>query len=375
MKRRYVLILTLLGSLLLPWPAARLETPLTTEEQTVKDALQALLSRQDDAVLRTNERALRTVYTRSGSTDALRHARARQEFLHAWQAARRVKIEGVTVELRTPAIKFSGKDRVRVTAVVSEAFRYRQQQRDAQQEVFGLGTRRWYVLQKERGWRIRSEDYTDPLDQDTRIPGEAMPAVNTRELAQVEPPHVILPAAERAVRYADTYCGAAPGCGNGRRYNPRYNDFNGEGGDCTNFVSQSLRAAGFRQTGKWSWDAGKGDGTRAWSNADGLADYLVGSGRAQVVGSGTYTALTHPLHNGSPAPISRLAPGDIIGYRERGRIVHLGLVVGRSPSNYVIVDTHTADRFHVPWDIGWDRSTRFVLLKLRYPEEQRAFNR
>ncbi len=367
--KRLLQTLAMLSSLMVSGSTSGAATPLTVEEQSVKDSLRSLLRQQDDAVLRRDRRGLRTIYVQVGAGDALRHARARMHFLQAWQAARGVKIEGASVDLRTPAIRFLGKDRVRVTAFVSENFRYRSARGPALQQAFGLGTRRFYVLRKERFWRIQAEDYTDPLDQDTRIPGEAMPAAPaSRELAHRG--QSVLPSlsALRAVRYADNYCGGAPGCGNDRRYNPRYNDFNGEGGDCTNFVSQTLRDAGFRQTGEWAWDARKGDGTRAWSNAEGLVAYLLDSGRAQRIGGGTYEDVTTPGQDGSPTPIARLVPGDIIGYREQGRIVHLALVVGLSPTDYVLVDSHTADRYHVPWDIGWDRRTRYVLLKLRYPE-------
>ncbi len=334
----------------------------------MKEALRSLLQRQDDAVLTGNRRLLRTVYARRGSMDAFRHAVARQQFLRAWQKVRGVRFEQARVGLRTPRIKFHGQDEVRVTAVVSESFRYHSLRDGAPQEAFGLGTRRWYTLQREQGgWRIRAEDYTDPLDQDTRIPGEALPQEAAHVPLQNLQASVNASTAEKAVAYADTYCGAATGCGNGGRYNPRYDDFNGEGGDCTNFVSQSLRAAGLRQSDAWAWDAAKGDGTRAWSNADGLVDYLLESGRGSLVARGTYAGLTRPRPDGAPAPITQIGPGDIIGYRERGRVVHLGLVVGRSSTGYVLVDTHTADRYHVPWDIGWDRSARFLLIKLHYP--------
>jgi hypothetical protein len=373
MKRRLALILTLVASAVLPAPRAHPSLPLTAEEQTVKDALRTLLQRQDDAVLTGNRRLLRTLYTRRRSLYAFRHSLARQQFLRAWQRARGVRFQRALVELRTPRIKFRGQDEVRVTAVVSESFTYRSFRGAAPEEVFGLGTRRWYTLQREgTHWRIRTEDFTDPLDQDTRIPGEALPQEGGTAPLKNAPAAALGSAAEKSVHYADTYCGAATGCGNSGRYNPRYYDFNGEGGDCTNFVSQALRAAGFRQTGAWAWDAAKSDGTRSWSNADGLVDYLLASGRGHLIARGTYAGLTDPRPDGSPAPIMQVAPGDIIGYRERGNVVHLGLVVGRSATGYVLVDTHTADRYHVPWDIGWDRSTRFLLIKMQYPEQAPA---
>lgn len=369
MKRRLVLILSFLAFIVPSWPAAQSATPLTATEQEVKDALRGLLQRQDDAALGADESTLPPIYTRQGSGDAHRHMLARRGFLRAWQKARRLKIDGVRVDLRTPGVKFHGADQVRVTAVVSEEFHYKEAGLDGGREAFGVGTRRWYVLRREDGhWRIRAEEYTDPLDQDTRIPGEAIPETGARTAlsAPVEPS-----VAPRAVQYADTYCGAATGCGNGGRYNPRYNDFNGEGGDCTNFISQSLRAGGFRPSGEWAWHAAKSDGTRAWSNAEGLYDYLTGSGRGQLVASGTFSTLARAdgVHG---SPISRMKPGDVIAYRERGKIVHLAIATARSAGGYLLVNSHTADRYHVPWDIGWDRSTRFLLVHVNYPAERRS---
>ncbi len=372
MKRRLALILSLLAFIVPSWPAAQSATPLTAPEQEVKDALHGLLQRQDAAALGADERSLPPIYTRQGSGDAHRHMLARKGFLRAWQSARRLKIEGARVDLRTPGVKFHGADEVRISAVVSEEFQYKEAGVDGVPEAFGVGTRRWYVLRREDGhWRIRAEEYTDPLDQDTRIPGEVLPETGARPALSAPVQPSPRPTAAPAVEYADAYCGAATGCGNGGHYNPRYNDFNGEGGDCTNFISQSLRAGGFRPSGEWAWHAAKSDGTRAWSNAEGLYYYLTGSGRGHLVASGTYSALAR-ADDVHASPISRVRPGDVIAYRERGKIVHLAIATARSAGGYLLVNSHTADRYHVPWDIGWDRSTRFLLVHLNYPGERRT---
>lgn len=355
--------------LLLPRDAAAL-TPLTKEEQEVKRLLWDDLRREDEAILHGDEVRLRNVYALPEAADALRHALARRDFLRAWQGARGVHIDQVGVDLRTPGIRFVGGGGIRVSAIVSEEFRYHHLDGAARFGRFGLGTRRFYLLERAGGrLRIRLEDYTDPLDQDTRIPGEALPSLQQTHRVAVlggGPKHGT--AAAQAVHYADSYCGAAPGCGNDRRYNPRFGDFNGEGGDCTNFISQTLRAAGLRKTDHWAWDPRKHDGTRAWSNAQALIDYLEASGRGSVFASGTYSDLMQSTRRFPSGALGAVRPGDVIGYSERGRIVHLALVVGRDPSGYVLVNSHTADRFHVPWDIGWDRTTHFHLVRVHYPK-------
>jgi hypothetical protein len=57
-----------------------------------------------------------------------------------------------------------------------------------------------------------------------------------------------------------------------------------------------------------------------------------------------------------------------VSYVERRKAVHTGLVVGYDARGVPVVDTHTADRYHVPWELGWDHSTYFVLWHVHYPE-------
>ncbi|MBE3599681.1 MAG: amidase domain-containing protein [Limnochordaceae bacterium] len=63
--------------------------------------------------------------------------------------------------------------------------------------------------------------------------------------------------------------------------------------------------------------------------------------------------------------VNELEPGDLIGYQEKGRLVHFAPVVGRDFRGYIVVNSHTADRNAVPWDVGWDQATIFWLLKVR----------
>lgn len=65
--------------------------------------------------------------------------------------------------------------------------------------------------------------------------------------------------------------------------------------------------------------------------------------------------------------LAQIRPGDLIGYFEGGRVVHFAVVVGYDPDGYPLVISHSADRYRVPWDLGWDRSTRFLLYHVHYP--------
>ena len=358
--------LALLGAAALA-PAAAAFTPLTPEERAVKTALTDLVRREDAAILAGDGRRLRSVFLPGkASLPALGEALQRRAFLTAWSAARGIELTSVAVSLRTPHIAFRARDRAQVYAVVSEAYRYRYLPGGEGEGAFGLGVRHDYLLAREGGrWYIRADYFTDPLDQDTRIPSSAQPATGaTLPTAHPSPvpPHV----ANAAVQYADRYCGAAPGCGNGGLYNSRYNNYNGDGGDCTNFISQALKAGGFRESGAWSYDWRLGEGSRAWSNAEGLRDYLDRSGRAELFAIGPYAALTRPTARFPAGAARALREGDLITYVEGGAAVHTGIVVAYDARGAPLVDTHTSDRYHVPWDLGWDRTTRYLLWHVAY---------
>lgn len=346
--------------------------PLTPEEQEVKSAITALWQAEDNAVMAGDTSALPVLFDLTTSTGeaSLKQARERLSFVQAWARGRGVQWTGVHVAVRTPAIRLSGKTAT-VSAWIAEEWTYAYLLVPSARQTFGLGQRHWMrVTQTPNGWRIVYDWFTDPLDQDTRIPGGvAIPtAASVPTVASNVPlPPPLLARAQPyngpgTVAYADAYCGIAPGCGNGNRYNPRFYDYNGEGGDCTNFVSQALAVGGgLVRNGTWNIDPNTREGTVAWGRAGGLVAYLTGTGLAQVLARGSYAAVTTAPAGGA-APIARLVPGDVLAYYERGRIVHLAIVVGRDPVGVVLVDSHTADRYHVPWDIGWDRTTTFVLL-------------
>ncbi len=342
-------------------------TPLTPGERQVKAALTALVRQENQAILSGDDRRLKAVFLPGGaSRDALKAARERENFLWAWSRARRLRVTAVATSLRTPHITFRTPERVQVFAVVSEDYTYHYLGAEPEHK-FGLGVRHDYLLVRRGGrFYIRADYFTDPLDQDTRIPQSAVPESAPAPL-NASHPRSVEPAGHAAVAYADRYCGAAPGCGNKGLYNPQYNNYNGEGGDCTNFISQALSASGLRQTGAWNYSRRLGGGTRAWTNAEGLRDYLAGSERADIFASGRYGDVTRPTPDFPLGAVGALQPGDLISYIERGTAVHTGMVVAVDGQGVPLVDTHTSDRFHVPWDLGWDRTTRYLFWHVHYP--------
>ncbi len=329
-----------------------------------------LVQTQDTATLTDNSKALQSVYLpNSGEAQRVyRKALQRAAYLKDWAQARKVRFEGVSVHVRVGPIRWLSPDTVRVYGADQAAYRYRHLVGSPTLNQFGIGVYHWYTLhQREGRWYIQGDNFIDPLNQDTRLKGAAVPAV-----IQVSPEHraaaTLSAGAKKAIQFAEHYCGAAPGCGHNNRYHPEFSDYNWNGGDCTNFISQTLHAGGFSENDVWN---GRNGGTAAWINATRFVQYLSRSGRATVFARGTLPSLIKPGSDGLTA-LDQLRPGDLIAYFETGRVVHNAIVVGFDSDGYPVVISHSADRYRVPWDLGWDRSTVYLFCHVHYPDSARS---
>ncbi len=332
---------------------------------SVQRVVTQLVQREDQATMSGNRASLKAVFLPGSKTAEAVHEKAvsRLMYLNDWAKARQIHFDGVLVHVRTGPARWLGSDEVRVYGADQAQYRYHHLVGNKRENRFGIGVYHWYVLEESHGqWYIKNDTFIDPLNQDTRLKGAAVPAV-----IQVKPEHrsPVPPSegAKRAIRYAETYCGAAFGCGNQNRYHSQYADYNWNGGDCTNFISQVLHAGGFSENSHWD---GSDGGTPAWVNATRLAQYLRRSGRATAYAEGTLPTLIEDDPSGH-SPLDQLRLGDLIGYFETGRVVHFAIVVGFDADGYPLVISHSADRYRVPWDLGWDRTTRFLFYHVHYP--------
>ena len=71
-------------------------------------------------------------------------------------------------------------------------------------------------------------------------------------------------------------------------YNPAYRDFSGKGGDCTNFVSQALKAGGWAYKSGWyknanNWWYNRFNQTWSWTAVDFWATFARNSGRTSTL--------------------------------------------------------------------------------------------
>ncbi|WP_227996965.1 amidase domain-containing protein [Nocardia australiensis] len=201
------------------------------------------------------------------------------------------------------------------------------------------------------------------------------------------------PARAAAVEYANQWA-------LGR--NPDYADL-GEA-DCTNFVSQCLRAGGFQDEGdggvpkmhrddnaRWYYDDDRTgvDKSYTWGGAPNLHDYLLrdnpkdGTPSGSEAQVGSITTTTAPV---DPLALSRagLKPGDIVQYElndgaNAGTINHTAIYVGQKPVTMPngetvmadVVDYHSKENKQVPWSLqqGSDESfpLTYHMIKVDYP--------
>ncbi|MFD3506086.1 amidase domain-containing protein [Nocardia sp. NPDC058666] len=211
-------------------------------------------------------------------------------------------------------------------------------------------------------------------------------------------PQSLSPERQAAVDYANEWA-------MGR--NPDYPDFGDS--DCTNFVSQALRAGGFddegdggaprmhrADDGRWYYDDDTlvSDQSHTWSGAPNMYEYLTrddpksGTPNGNDVQTGTIPSTTAAV---DPLALSNagLKPGDIVQYElsdgansSAGTINHTAIYVGQKPVTLPngqtvmadVVDYHSKDSKQVPWSLqqGGESSfpVKYHMIKVNYPGEQ-----
>lgn len=333
--------------------------------ETVEQFATRLVQEEDLATMRRDTRALAQVFVQPTVADgAYRAALERSAYIADWANARRIRFDAVAVRIRADQVHWISPTQVAVSGADLARYRYHHLVGNTAECAFGLGVHHAWVFKEVKGrWLIQSDKFIDPLNQDTRLQGAAVPAVIQvkPELRSRRPPNA---GAKKALEFAQNYCGSAPGCGHQNQYHQDYEDFGARGGDCSNFISQVLHAGGFAKNSQWSW--GPHGGTDTWINASRLAQYLRRSGRATMYAEGSMTDMLSKDSRGVD-PLSQLRLGDLIGYFETGRVVHMAVLVGFDADGYPLVVSHSADRYRVPWDLGWDRNTRYLLFHVHYP--------
>ena len=295
----------------------------------------------------------------------LEHELKRVKYLYEWSYKRNIKFTDVTSSINLKRVRHSGnKLKIYLTEILKFNYIYAADSNPVNNS-FSIGLRHSIdLINKNNNWLVYNDWYTDCFEDalDSYTSDLTMPNTNKMKIYNIanSPKNTdeILWGSDRRIRlieYADKYY---------HNYNKKYMDFNGAGGDCTNFASQALsdkEGAGLKYNG--GWYCSKGHGSKAFVNTDAFKNYLIYSGRGRVIKSGTLENLIKSTDTYPNGAISKLIPGDLIAYDKKNNIDHFAIITDFDSHGYPLVNSHTTDRYHVPWDLGWaNRNIKFHLI-------------
>ena len=360
------------------------------EVETPEKALEKIYNTRNKAFTTGNLLSIKDCFDSSQKFGvwALEHEVRRIKYLKHWSDERNIEFTNVESSIRIKKVSVSG---IKATLSLEESYKFDYIYTEDEPSVvnsFGVGLRHGVrMVLKNGNWIIYNDWYTDCFEDAISIYSGDISQGSMNELEYqisynndknfFSAENALSRNSynrEKAVQYADKYCGASWGSGNNFKYNKIYQDFNGIGGDCTNFISQVLgdkkEGGGLPLGGGWHCEYrkfGKAEASRAWVNADGLKDYLIYSGRGNVIKKGNFKELSITSDAKIEPAINKLKLGDLIAYEKKGDIDHFAVITGRDSRGYALVNSHTADRYHVPWDLGWgDKWIKFHLMHINY---------
>ncbi|TDL47679.1 hypothetical protein E2R60_28760 [Paenibacillus dendritiformis] len=363
------------------WITAAAEAASSVDkDEEVTGYIQQLFKDRTNFLIHQQEQAIRHHYAPSSSSrHALRHEVERSAYIHAWAERRGLQFISADSDVRVIRARVR-ENKATVSVVESLRLDYIYTHSIVPTQTFGIGTRHALTLTKEDGkWKVLREWYLDPLEENPKLIPESddmmlrpqlkQPSNNAdRPSAQSDTKRKPRYNRQKAVDYANKYAGVAWGAGNKHRYNPKYRDYTGLGGDCTNFASQCIGDAeeggGLKMRGGWHYFLFNG-GSRTWVQTDAFKNFLLHSGYGQLIAKGKFTDVVKPSEKHPAGAIAKLQPGDLIGYEMKGDVDHFSVVVGFDDFGYPLVNSHTADRYRVPFDLGWDRHTTYLLIHIR----------
>lgn len=331
---------------------------ISSEELT--DLLNDIFNLRNNAMLREQADEIKPLYNLSlrNSLWAYEHETKKIKYLHQWSDKQGIKFTEIKTKFYIRWSKRKGAG-VTVNLAASTEYIYIYENEPHISNVFRIGTYHDIELMPvDNVWRIMREWYTDPFADSLKL-DNIKTDTNKQYVISQSPRDFtkLITRRKNAVNYADRYCGAAADEEYGWKYNPKYRDYNSMGGDCTNFASQVLFEGGnFRKTSVWNYNK---DGSKAWLNAQAFKNYLLYSGRASLIDSGSYEKVFKSSF--------KLLPGDIIAYEKKGKVAHISVVTGADNKGYSLVNSHNTDRYRVPWDLGWsDAGIKFYLIRIHY---------
>lgn len=339
--------------------------PIVFIDDSVKNFLaikvQEMFHMRNKAILDENSDVLDNLYdkTMRNGLWAYEHEIKKMKYLHNWSDKQSVDFIKIDSQIIIRSIKTKGEGYT-LNILASTEYEYVYLDDPKTKNVFRIGTYHSLdFMPKEEKWLITKEWYTDPFADSLHLDEiksqeikQIISLGNSKDLSSLNTRRI------KAVQYADEFCGAASLPEYKFQYNPKYRNYNSQGGDCTNFASQVMyEGGGFKKNSTWNYN--NGAGSRAWVNAQSFKNYMLYSGRASSIINGAYDKVLQSSY--------KLLPGDIIAYEKKGKIAHISIVTDIDSKGYALVNSHNSDRYRVPWDLGWnDKGIRFWLLHVNY---------
>lgn len=176
----------------------------------------------------------------------------------------------------------------------------------------------------------------------------------------------------KAVQYADRYCGVRWVNNNiSPKFNTKYTNYTGVGGNCTNFVSQCIGdedGANLPQNNGWHTQKHLNNTyacSAAWVNADAFRNYIVYSSKGYLLKRGSFASVVSTSNSLPNSIFEKLTYGDLISYEKKGDIDHNSIICEFDSHGYPMINSNTVERYHVPFDLGWgNNNIAFHLLHL-----------
>lgn len=359
-------------------------------EKSPEETLQDIYNRRCEAFLTGDTSLIKELYDTSQKYGvwALQHEIKRIKYFTKWSKEREMQLVDLKSYTRIKKKTIKGN---KIFLALEETYKFDYIYPEDSPRVintFGVGIRHWVnLIKKNDQWVVYNDWYTDCFEDALRgitanlndniemdTEQSMVDSYNTESTGESFMVYGGKYNRVKAVEYADKYCGAAWGSGNNYKYNQVYYDFNGAGGDCTNFVSQVLgdkkEGGGIPFDSRWFCNYpkyGRAQGGTAWANADGLKNYLLYSGRGRIIKKGTFKELSPSTKDYTQGSVGGLQLGDLVCYEKKGDIDHFAVVTARDSRGYPLINSHTTDRYHVPWDLGWgDMGIKFFLIHITY---------
>ncbi|RXM73794.1 amidase domain-containing protein [Clostridium tetani] len=308
----------------------------------------------------------------------------RVKYLKTWACQRDIEFTNINSKVILKRAS-SNKSNIRLGLKEIYTFEYiYKNEENPTKNKFGIGVDHTVsLINQNNEWIISNDWYTDCFHDALKAYSGEMRKIDLSKVEKLEIPKIEKDMnfnyngkynRIKAIEYANKYSGAFIDDDNtDYKYNKKYKNYAGLGGDCTNYASQVLGdkdAGGIPADYTWFSHSSKKEGvfvgSKAWVNADAFKNYILYSGKGQLIKKGTFKELSSSTDKHPNGAFEKLELGDLICYVKGGKTDHFAVVTGWDSRGYPLINSHTTDRYNVPWDLGWgDKDISFYFIHIR----------